>query len=212
MTASTTPCCKNETSAGRFRRGLWRLCAAAAFAVAAVAAHAGSIEPLSGSLTLADDSNYQLTAEFGIDLGAHLEEAVSRGVPLYFKLDFELVRPRWYWFDERVAGESIVHRLSYNALTRQYRLSSGALNQNFASFADALRVLSHVVVLRVVDKSALHSGEIYNASMRLSLDQAQLPKPFQVESIASRDWQVDTKVLRWQFIPLDKNNFGFVVK
>jgi hypothetical protein len=175
-------------------------------------ARAGSIEPLSGSLSAGDDANYQLTAEFGIDLGSHLEEVVSRGVPLYFNLEFELLRPRWYWLNERVAEENIVHRLSYHALTRQYRLSSGALHQNFATFGEALRVLSHVVVLHVVDKSVLKTGETYNASLRLSLDRAQLPKPFQVESIASKDWQVDTKVLRWQFIPLDKNNFGHEAK
>ena len=185
-----------------------------AFALcAAIApAWAGSIEPVSGTLTSNDDSSYQLTAEFSVDLGSHLEEAVSRGVPLYFNLEFELVRPRWYWLNERVAEENIVHRLSYNALTRQYRLSTGALHQNFASFSDALSVLSHVLLLHVVDKRALKSGETYNAGLRLSLDQTQLPKPFQVESIASRDWQVDTKVLRWQFIPLEKNNFGHVVK
>jgi hypothetical protein len=189
-----------------------RLALALALCAAIAPALAGSIEPASGSLSLNDDSSYQLTAAFAVDLGPHLEEAVSRGVPLYFNLEFELVRPRWYWLNERVAEANIVHRLSYNALTRQYRLSTGALHQNFASFADALNVLSHVLLLHVVDKNALKSGETYNASLRLSLDQTQLPKPFQVESIASRDWQVDTKLLRWQFIPLDKNNFGHVVK
>jgi hypothetical protein len=191
---------------------LRRLLLACAIGAAAPMAWAGSIEPVSGSLTQGDDSSYQLKADFDIDLGPHLEEAVSRGVPLYFNLEFELVRPRWYWLNEHVAEENIVHRLSYNALTRQYRLTTGSLHQNFASFADALAVLRHVVVLHVVDKNALKTGETYNASLRLSLDPAQLPKPFQVESIASRDWQVDAKILRWQFIPLDHNNFGHVVK
>jgi hypothetical protein len=212
MTVSITRCCKSVAESAAMSAAYWRPLLALALCAFVAVARAGSIEPLSGSLSAGEDANYQLTAEFGIDLGPHLEEVVSRGVPLYFNLDFELLRPRWYWLNERVAEENIVHRLSYHALTRQYRLSSGALHQNFATFAEALSVLSHVVVLHVVDKSVLKTGETYNASLRLSLDRSQLPKPFQVESIASRDWQVDTKVLRWQFIPLDKNNFGHEAK
>jgi hypothetical protein len=72
--------------------------------------------------------------EFGIDLGHRLEEVVSRGVALYFVAEFDLTKARWYWMDEHVVGRKQTWRLSYNALTRQYRLSSGALHQNFATW------------------------------------------------------------------------------
>ena len=41
------------------------------------------------------------TREFDITFSPRLEEAVNRGVPLYFVVEFELARPRWYWFDEK---------------------------------------------------------------------------------------------------------------
>ena len=44
-----------------------------------------------------------LNAEFDLTLNATLEEALQRGVPLYFVLEFEISRPRWYWLDEKVA-------------------------------------------------------------------------------------------------------------
>ena len=163
-------------------------------------ANAGMIEPTSAALT-AGDEGYQLSAEFQIDLGAHLEEAVSRGVPLYFVLEFDLTRSRWYWANEHIAGKTINYRLSYAALTRQYRLSRGGLHQNFATLEDALRVLTRIVALPVLDKGVLHAGENYQAAVRLSLDRQQLPKPFQVDAIANADWQVEAKVLRWQFVP-----------
>lgn len=190
MTASITRCWKSAAS--------WVL--AALLALSSLGAFAGSIEPVRGALVAGDDG-YALAAEFNIDLGARLEEAVSRGLPLSFRLEFTLGRKRWYWIDEHIAGHTVDYRLAYNALTRQYRLSIGALHQNFATLAEALRVLGRVAALPVVDKAAIKPGENYLAALRLSLDRSQLPKPFQVDAIANPDWQVDARVLRWQFTP-----------
>ena len=79
-------------------------------------------------LDAAGDS-WMLSGDFEVPLTRSLEEAVRRGVPLYFVLEFELIRPRWWWTDETVAERSIVYRLAYPALTRQYRLNfDGTIN------------------------------------------------------------------------------------
>ncbi|MEI2650830.1 MAG: DUF4390 domain-containing protein [Microthrixaceae bacterium] len=84
-------------------------------------------------------------------------------------------------------------------LTRRYRLSSGGLHRSFATLGEALRVLGRVVNLPVADKSALKAGSHYDAALRLALDRSQLPKPFQLDAIANKGWQVETRVLRWRF-------------
>jgi len=149
----------------------------------------------------ATEDGYALSADFAFEFNQRLEEAVSKGVVLYFVAEFELTRPRWYWFDEKVVSRSQTYRLSYHALTRQYRLSVGALHQSFSTLQDALQFLGRVAALPVADKSAIKAGETYAAALRLALDKSQLPKPFQVDAIANRDWQVDAKVLRWNFTP-----------
>jgi hypothetical protein len=164
-------------------------------------AQAGSIEPKKGQLFTAEDGSTVLNAEFVIDLGPRLEEAVSRGVPLYFNLEFELTRPRWWWSNEYMITKIAAYRLSYTALTRQFRLTTGNLHRNFTSLEEALRVMSRFVNLPVADKGALRMGETYDAGMRLALDRSQLPKPLQVDAIANRDWQVETRVLRWHYVP-----------
>jgi hypothetical protein len=161
---------------------------------------AGSIEPRSATLA-ADERGHALTAEFAIRLGPRLEEAVGRGVPLNFRFEFELTRQRWYWADEHVAGRVLLQRLSYQALTRQYRLSFGNLHQNFATLDEALQALGHVARLHVADKAALAAGETYRAAVRLSLDHSQLPKPLQVDALADSDWRVESQTLRWNFTP-----------
>jgi hypothetical protein len=161
---------------------------------------AGSIAP-SGAQLLADEQGQALSARFDIQLGERLEEAVKRGVPLHFRLEFTLSRKRKYWIDEHIGGRVLLYRLSYHALTRQYRLSIDGLHQNFTAFDDVLASLGRIARLHVVDKGQLDPGETYLAAVRLSLDHEQLPKPLQVDALADRDWRVDAKVLRWEFSP-----------
>ena len=88
------------------------------------------------------ENGYQLSASYDINLTFAAQQALTRGIPLYFVGEFSLTRSRWYWLDEEIfQGEQTV-KLSYNVLTRQYRLSRGALFQNFASFEDALNILA----------------------------------------------------------------------
>ncbi len=160
---------------------------------------AGSIEPRSAHLS-PDERGHALNVEFAVELGPRLEEAVGRGVPLNFRLEFTLARKRWYWIDEHVAGHVLDYRLGYQALTRQYRLSLGGLHRNFDTLAEALQVLEHTGRLHVVDRGTLIPGETYTAAVRLSLDHNQLPKPLQIDALADRDWRVEAKTLRWNFV------------
>jgi len=193
MTAFITRCCK------RIEAGLAKRVLAALLLLAAVAAQAGSIEPQRAALTPGEDG-YTLSAEFSLELGNRLEDAVARGVPLYFNLEFVLERPRKYWVNEHIITRSLTYRLSYSSLTRQYRLTTGSLHQNFGSLQEALRVVGRIAALPVVEKDAIKAGESYEAAVRLALDRSQLPKPFQVDAITDRALQVEAKVLRWQFV------------
>ncbi len=162
---------------------------------------ASGIEATSARLA-ASDEGYVLTADFNIDLGPALEEIITRGVPLYFLLEVEITRNRWFWPGEHIAGRTYTYRLAYTPLSRQYRLSShSGWYQDFARLSDALRVMGRAVALPVADRNALKPGEPYQVALRLSLDRQQLPKPLQLDAIVSKEWTVDTKVLRWQFVP-----------
>ena len=165
------------------------------------AAAADTVAARSAELRLEED-HYVLDAEFDFVLNPTLEEASGRGVPLYFVIEFELQRPRWYWFDDTVVTSTITYRLSYNALTRQYRLSTGgAFYQTFATLEEAQRVIGRVKGRKVVEKSMLFKGWRYEAAARLRLDTAQLPKPFQISALTSRDWNLQSDWIRWGFTP-----------
>ena len=160
-------------------------------------ARAGNIEISHISLE-GNDEGYALDADFQIELNPRLEDAIDKGVPLYFEVEFELTRKRWYWFDDSV-GRQLMLRLSYHALTRQYRVSSGALYQSLPTLAEALRVLSRVRSWQVLDPGQVSIGSDYQAALRMRLDVTQLPKPFQVNALTSREWNLASDWRRWPF-------------
>ena len=150
-----------------------------------------------------EDEHYLLNAEFEFAINSTLEEALLRGgFSLHFVLEFELRRPRWYWLDERIAEKNVEYKLSYSALTRQYRLSSGLYTiADLASLDDVIRLLSKVRARPVAEKSTVKKGNRYEAAVRFRLDTSKLPKPFQLEALASRDWNLQSEWQRWIITP-----------
>jgi hypothetical protein len=176
-----------------------RLLVAALLAVSLLCAAApvaadNSIEVRSAELRqVADGDGLALDVTFDFDLPWALEDAVSRGVPLYFVVDFELYRSRWYWFDERRASASLTYRLSYSPLTRQYRVARGTLALPFETLGAALTSLRRISGWAVAERAALSAGSSHWAQVRMRLDTAQLPRPFQIGAITSRDWTLDSE-------------------
>lgn len=164
---------------------------------APVLAWAAEIEVINPQLTAAEDG-YLLSADFRFELTPRLEEAVNRGVTLYFVADFELRKARWYWLDDRLVARSQSFRLYYHALTRQYRLSTGGLHQSFASLSEALRMLSRLRNWQVIEATdKLKAGETYEAGLRMRLDTSQLPRPFQMTALGNKDWSLASDWKTW---------------
>jgi hypothetical protein len=136
------------------------------------------------------EASWLLSANFKMELSTRLEEAVNRGLPLVFITDIEVSRPRWYWFDEKSVMQTQTYRLSYHALTRQYRVSTGVLNQRFDSLPEAIGMLKRIRQLKIAKKAELKPGAQYEVAVRMRLDTTQLPKPFQVNALTSKDWNL----------------------
>jgi hypothetical protein len=138
-----------------------------------------------------------LDADFAFELTPRLAEVVANGVPLYFRVEFELTRSRWYWFDETAASSRLQLRLSYHALSRQYRLSTGALQQGFPNLEEALDVLKRVRNWLVIERGTRLADADYDAAVRMRLDTALLPKPFQLSALTGRDLQLESSWKRF---------------
>ncbi len=183
--------------------GLW-LCASP------VVAEGIKISKAEARLT---EGGYQLSADFDIQLSPTVERALKRGVTLYFVSELAINRSRWYWFDTDVALDEQTAKLSFNALTQQYRITRGSLYQSFYELKEALLVLGHQtappVPLELLDKEGggffsrmLKKGsECCSALARMRLDVTQLPKPLQVNALTNEDWDLKSESYRWIIKP-----------
>lgn len=159
------------------------------------------------------DEGYQLAANFDIRLTLLLEQALTHGITLNFVSEFTLTRSRWYWLDEVATKTEQTTKLSYSALTRQYRIKRGTLFQNFASLDDALRALgnqsSNPIPAQLLNKSSgylaslLTNNSSYTAFARMRLDVSQLPKPLQVNALTSDEWKLDSEGYSWMLVPAE---------
>ena len=168
-------------------------------AAPAISYAAEGIEFNSASIE-ATDEGYKLSSSFSVELTRSLEDALMRGVPLYFVLQLEVSRPRWYWFDEVAIRASRKIRLSYNVLTQQYRASvDGSLHRNFSRLDDMLALLRHPGRWLVADPGALQKDTSYTVALQLSLDVSALPKPIQVSALGNGDWRISSGWTRFSY-------------
>ena len=195
-------CCKKIRLSGLLQRSAGLLLRSTLLAWLFIAtAHADGISINKAEAHLSDDG-YQLSASYDINLTFTSQQALTRGIPLYFVGEFLLARSRWYWLDEEIFhGEQTV-KLSYNVLTRQYRISRGALFQNFASFEDALNILARQSSATIPAALMKKDGD-YMAAVRLRLDIAQLPLPLQVNALTGKDWALNSGWYRWVIRPAE---------
>ena len=132
----------------------------------------------------------ELTLDFDarLTLPKSVEDAMQRGVPVYFVAEATLYRSRWYWRDERVARVQRSWRVAYQPLTSTWRVGFGGFNQSFQSLAEALTVVSRSSRWKVADLSQLDAESKYYLEFSYRLDNSQLPSPMQLGLGSQAEW------------------------
>ncbi len=123
-----------------------------------------------------------------VTLPKAVEDALQRGVPVYFVAEAQMFRNRWYWRDERVARVSRSWRLAYRPLTSDWRVSLGGLSQTYPSMAEALSTVSRSGNWKLVDVAQLDTDKSFYVEFSYRLDTSQLPGPMQFGLGGQSDW------------------------
>lgn len=180
------------------------LCILIALSLFSAIANAEGIKLKSAELERVDN-DWLLNATFKIELSPGLEDAVQKGVVLYFQTEFDVTRSRWYWFDEKPAMAQRLTRLSYQPMTQQYRIASEGFTFSAKTIFEALQTVGSIGGWRVIDGSQIDASKSYTAALRMTLDLSKLPKPFQVNALNNRDWNVTSDGVRFPFLPTGPN-------
>jgi Domain of unknown function (DUF4390) len=168
-----------------------RLLLALLMAVCAVAgpARAQGVDVVSLALQKQEG---QLTLEFSLrtQLPRSVEEALQRGVPVYFTAQASLYRSRWYWRDERVSRVTRQWRVAYQPLTDSWRVGIGVLTQSVPTLQEAMALITRTSGWRVADLAALDADSRYYVEFAFRLDTTQLPAPMLVGLTTQAEWQL----------------------
>ncbi len=154
------------------------------------------------------DDYYSLDADVDINFNKEIEEAINKGVPLNFSIEFQIVSPRKYWFDDEIVTVAQNVSLSYHALSRQYLVNRGSHQQSFETMAEAAKELMQIRDWRVVDKAQLEKVEHYKAALLVRLDQSKLPKAIQVDAIGTEKWNLNSGKFEWDLKDLSSKEFN----
>ncbi len=147
------------------------------------------------------DKAWVLDATLALELSPALEQLVVKGVTLQFVTEFQLTKSRWYWFDAKTVEVQRVSKISYQALTNQYRVTLGNFSLTAANLKQALAAVRTIEDWTVIEASAIDPNQTYQAAVRMRLDTNQLAKPFQVNAINSRSWNLQSEWQRFEFSP-----------
>ena len=126
------------------------------------------------------DDGLDLSFTTHFELSHPAEDALHKGVPLYFVVEATVLRNRWYWRDARVARAERTWRLAWQSLTRQYRVSNGGLHQSFATLDEALTVMRGQSAWRIAEPKDIEDSGSYYLEFSYKLDVTQLPRPMQI--------------------------------
>ena len=154
-----------------------------------------------------------LQSTLRLELSQAVEEALQKGMPLYFVTEAELVRDRWYWYDKKMNTIARHYRLAYQPLTRMWRLNvsrepigavglASSLSQTFETLPEAMAAIQRTVNWKLTDVSELGSDNKYTLIFKFRLDVSQLPRPFQMMAGSQSEWNLSTqKTLRFSSEP-----------
>jgi Domain of unknown function (DUF4390) len=138
-----------------------------------------------------------LSAAVQFELPPAVDDALAKGIPMYFVAEATIYRDRWYWYDKRVASAARHMRLAYQPLTRRWRLqispqpigNSGLiLGQMFDTREEALQAVQRVSRWRIADADDVEPDATHNIDFRFRLDVSQLPRPFQIGAVGQSEW------------------------
>ena len=157
---------------------------------------------LSEPLIERGEDGVYLSGNLEFELSAGLEDALTRGMPLTFVLQAEVMRERWYWYDKSIGMTERYYRLTYQPLSRRWRLhvssapvvSTGlgvTLGSSFDSLRDAMQALQKISRWRVADLGILQKDVKQRLDVRFRLDLSQLPQALQFGNQSSSDWNVN---------------------
>ena len=140
-----------------------------------------------------DEEGVFLNYGVDIDLSRSVEDALTKGVPLFFVAEAQVYRDRWWWRDRRVGDAVRVWRLAYQPLTSSYRVTFGNLSQTYATRAEAMSAISRATRWKIAEGGQMDPDSHHYMEFSFRLDTNLLPRPMQIGVGGQAEWQISVR-------------------
>ena len=176
-------------------------------------AHADTPVDLQALKLERQDTALYMSANWRFDLPSALEDALLKGITLYFVTEVDISQERWYVYNQRVAHAERHVRLFYQPLTRRWRVNispqpfnvSGlgmSLGQSYDTAEEALGTVRRIVQWRIANAADYNPDAKQTLSINFKLDLKQLPRPLQIGAAGQSDWNIGfSKTQRLELTP-----------
>lgn len=148
---------------------------------------------LAGLTVVRAEEGVLLSFAMQLELPRGVEEALLKGIPLFFVAEAELYRYRWYWRDKPVGRLDRTWRVSYQPLTRDWRVGFGGLQQRYATLEEALSAISRGTRWKLAEPLPRSDDGDYYVEFSYRLDTSQLSRPLQVGLSGQSEWNLSVQ-------------------
>lgn len=181
------------------KRGRWAFLALSL--VLGGMAHAETPVELQALKLERQDAAIYMSGTWQFEMPSALEDALLKGITLYFVTEVDISQERWYVYNQRVAHAERHVRLFYQPLTRRWRVNvspqpfnvSGlgmSLGQSFDTAEEAMGVVRRLVQWRIANATDYNADAKQTISINFKLDLKQLPRPLQIGAAGQSDWNI----------------------
>lgn len=150
-----------------------------------------SVEQTNESVFLSGTLNFQLSKE--------IEAALTQGIPIIFLEKVDVTQLRWFWMDEQVTTRKKYYRLSYQILSRRWRvnISTGestpgkqSLHQNYETLKEALSSMQKFSKVKIASYPDIQPLKTYKVDYIFKLDASELPRLLQLGLMNEDSWKL----------------------
>ena len=159
------------------------------------------------------DGAVYLSGDWQFDMANTLEDALLKGITLYFVTEVEVRQERWYFYNQRVARAERHVRVFYQPLTRRWRVNVSpqpfnagglgmSLGQSYDTAEEAMNAVRRISPWRIANLADVNMDAKPSISINFKLDLTQLPRPLQIGAANHSEWNlVFNKTQRMELTP-----------
>lgn len=143
-----------------------------------------------------ENGQYFLNANVNYELSEESIKALQNGIALTIIFQIDIIKERWYLWNEKVASTNYHAILKFYPLSNHYVVSYPEKDKSyaFANLSELLSILGAIQNIPLLEKAQLSNDYTYQVRLMTYLDIESLPPSLRTIAYFSKDWRMFSDV------------------